>query len=223
MRRFYPLNQRVIDRQSFNPHPNLSLRFLHFYFLPLSDKSIRQQAFVARLREDVRVEYDGVVAFGIARRAGDAAGVAFSVQACAEVLRGAVVARVHELRILLKDGAQIKQGGLAVDAVDFAFGDDRFFRFVPACVGDDAVEPMMDGFIYRGGDAVAAVPDAETAVGVARLLPVFEWVANGVVPVGGLKGAVNHGCGGLKGRWFDVALNFLRQRPIARRVGQVVK
>ena len=200
-------------------HPNFPLRFFHQHRLTLSDKSVGQQAFVARLREDIRVEYDGVVAFGIACRAGDTAGVAFSVKASAEVLRGAVVARVHELRILLKDGAQIQQGGLAVDAVDFAFGDDWFFRFVPACVGDDAVEPMMDGFIYCGGDAVTAVPDAECAIGVARLLPVFDCVADCFLTVGGFKWSVNQGCDGLKGRRFDVAFDFLRQRPIPRRVG----
>ena len=91
-----------------NPHPNLPLRFLHLHRLTLSDKSVGQQTFVPWLAEDVGVENNGVVPFGVACRAGDAAGVAFAVQACAEDLRGAVIIRVDEFGVLRQYGAQIE-------------------------------------------------------------------------------------------------------------------
>ena len=63
---------------------------------------------MARLAEDVGVEYDVVVAFCMACRAGDAAGVAFAVQACAEDLRRAVITRVDEFGMLRQCRAQIE-------------------------------------------------------------------------------------------------------------------
>ena len=91
-----------------NPHPNLPLCFFHLYRLTLTDKSVGQQTFVARLGEDIGVENNGVVPFGVAGRAGDTAGVAFAVQACAEDLRGAVIIRVDEFGVLRQCGAQIE-------------------------------------------------------------------------------------------------------------------
>ena len=91
-----------------HPHPNFPLRFFHLHRLTLSDKSVGQQTFVPWLAEDVGVENNGVVPFGVACRAGDAAGVAFAVQACAEDLRGAVIIRVDEFGVLRQCGAQIE-------------------------------------------------------------------------------------------------------------------
>ena len=88
-----------------NPHPNFPLCFFHLYRLTLTGKTVGQQAFVPWLAEDIGVEYDVVVPFGMACRAGDAAGVAFAVQACAEDLRGAVITRVDEFGVLRQCGA----------------------------------------------------------------------------------------------------------------------
>ena len=49
-----------------HPHPNFPLRFFHLHRLALSCKTVGQQAFVPRLAEDVGVENNGVVSFGVA-------------------------------------------------------------------------------------------------------------------------------------------------------------
>ena len=91
-----------------HPHPNFPQRFFYLHRLALSCETVGQQAFVAWLGEDVGVEYDVVVPFCMTCRAGDAAGVAFAVQACAEDLRGAVIIRVDEFGMLRQCGAQIE-------------------------------------------------------------------------------------------------------------------
>ena len=119
-----------------NPHPNLPLCFFHLYWLTLSYKAIGQQAFVPWLAEDVGVEYDVVVPFGVAGRAGDTTGVAFAVQACAEDLRGAVITRVDEFGMLRQCRTQVEQRGVAMHTVDFALGEDGFARVCPAGIGE---------------------------------------------------------------------------------------
>ena len=114
---------------------------------------------------------------------------------------------------------------MAVHAIDFALGEDGFARIRPARVGQQTVDPVVYGFVHGGGDAVAAVPYAKAAVGKTRLLPVGagKGVADGVVPVGGFKRAMNRGGGGLVQRRFDFGFYRLRQRPVVGRVGEVVK
>ena len=208
-----------------HPHPNFPQRFFYLHRLALSCETVGQQAFVAWLGEDVGVEYDVVVPFCMTCRAGDAAGVAFAVQACAEDLRGAVITRVDEFGMLRQCRTQVEQRGVAMHTVDFALGEDGFARIAPARVGEQAVDPVVYGFVHGGGDAVAAVPHAKATIGKTRLLPVgaSKGVADGVVPVGGFKRTMNRGGGGLVQRWFDFGFDRLRQRPVIGRVGKVVK
>ena len=91
-----------------HPHPNFPQRFFYLHRLALSCETVGQQAFVARLAEDVGVENNSVVPFGMACRAGDTSGMAFAVQACAEDFRGAVITRVDEFGVLRQCGAQIE-------------------------------------------------------------------------------------------------------------------
>ena len=123
-----------------HPHPNFPQRFFYLHRLALSCETVGQQAFVAWLGEDVGVEYDVVVPFCMTCRAGDAAGVAFAVQACAEDLRGAVITRVDEFGMLRQCRTQVEQRGVAMHTVDFALGEDGFARIAPARVGEQAVD-----------------------------------------------------------------------------------
>lgn len=146
---------------------------------------------VTRVGEDLRGE-DNTDTSPAMGGAGDESGVAFAVQALADLLAEIVFARSGQLGVVGQFGAEIKQQAVALNLEDAAFADDGFWLLPEVGVVEE-LQPVVGGFEDTGLEAVGAVPDAEVAIGVAAAGPVFERVADGGAVAGLFERAVDDG------------------------------
>ena len=98
---------------------------------------------------------------------------------------------MDEFGVLRQCGAQIEQRGVAVHAIDFALGEDGFARIAPARVGEQAVDPVVYGFVHGG--VVGMIADSAAGYAAMTVVPesasvlTVEFKMNLVAPADGEK------------------------------------